>query len=259
MKDYYVAAIKGAILSQLPDARIVDISHEIKPFDTTHAAMVIRNCFFEFPKGSVHLIGVNPDGSEDEPHLIVEYEGHFFVGADNGVFSLIFDKKPDAVVKLDLPWESDNLTFPMRNLFVKAACHLIRGGTPEVIGKRTEGIRQAQRMHPLIDQSVIRAHVVHIDAYGNIISNCTRDLFKEVGKGREFIIQLPKVHYDIRKIHTHYNQVPAGEKVASFNSAGNLEIAINKGAPQNGGGASNLLGVRVGDIIRIEFYASQNR
>lgn len=256
--DYSVAVVKGAILSQLPTATIVDISHDVHPFDTNHAAMMLRHTWKEFPKKSVHLIGVNPDATAETPHVLVEYNGHYFIGADNGVFSLIFDKLPDAVYELTLPWDSDDLTFPLRSMFVKAACHLMRGGTAEVIGKRVEQVKQAERMRPLVETNTIRGHVVHVDRYGNVYSNITKSLFKEIGKGRDFIIQFRKASFDIRKIHRHYNEVLDGEMVALFNHTEILEIAINRGADGSGGGANNLLGLRLNDIIRIEFNASQD-
>lgn len=256
--DYAVAMVKGAILSQLPDVTIVDISHDVHPFDTNHAAMMVRNSFHEFPKGSVHVIGVNPDATAESPHVVVEYNGHFFIGADNGVFSLIFDKMPTAVYELTIPWDSDDITFPVRSVFVKAACHLLRGGTAGVIGKMREKVRGAERMRALVEANTIRGHAVHIDRYGNVHSNISKQLFKEVGKSRNFIIQFRKASFDIRKISKHYNEVIDGEMVAMFNHSGLLEIAINRGVEGNGGGASRLLGLKRNDIIRIEFNAGQD-
>lgn len=258
IKDHALAVVKGAIYSQLPGAIIVDISHSVSPFDTNHAAMMLRQSYYEFPQGSIHVIGVNPDSSAEIPHLVVEYNGHYFIGADNGVFSLIFDRTPDAVYELNLDWESNELTFPLRTIFVKAACHLARGGTPGVIGKEIKEIHQAERLRPLVEANALRGHVTHIDRYGNAHTNITYQLFRDVGKGREFYIQFRRRTFDIRKISAHYNDVVEGEKVAIFNHAKVLEIALNKGAEGTGGGAARLFNLSVGSVVRIQFNENQD-
>lgn len=258
-KDYYVAATKGAIWSQMPDVNIVDITHEIKPFDSQQAAFVVKNAWSNFPAGTVHIIGVNADQDVNITHLIVEFDGQYFIGADNGIFALLFDRSPDGVFELNLTQDSDELTFPTKNLFAKAAAHLARGGTPEVIGKRIDSVKQATDMLPVVENDVIKGSVIYVDVYGNVITNISRQIFKDVGKGREFAITFKRASFDIKKIHNKYNDVPEGEKVALFSHAGLLEIAINKGAPGNGGGASGLFGLVLSDIIRIDFNADTNR
>lgn len=258
-RDYYVAALKAFILAQAPEVQIVDISHEILPFSTVQAAFVIRNCWEDFPKGTVHVIGVNADADEDIHHKIVAVDGHYFIGADNGIFSLLFDRKPDRVYELNLNQDSDDLTFPTKNLFIKAACHLTRGGTPEVIGKEIEDVKAAEDFRAIVEESVIKGTVVYVDNYGNVVTNISMGLFKEVGRGRDFAIMFKRASMDIRKIHNAYNEVSEGEKVALFGSSGFLEIAINKGAPGNGGGANSLFGLKLNDIVRIEFNANQGR
>ena len=90
-KDHYLASVKGVILKQIPEARIVDISHNISPHNLTEAAFIIRNCYHDFPEGTIHIIGVSTIESEHTPHTIICTEGQYFIGADNGIFSLIFD------------------------------------------------------------------------------------------------------------------------------------------------------------------------
>lgn len=259
LRDYYVGALKGAIYSQVPGVTIVDISHHIKSFDTNQAAFVLRNAYRDFPPGTIHVIGVNPDASEKVDHLIVKCNDQYFIGADNGMFSLLFDIKVDDVFELNLSQDSDDLTFVTKNLFAKAACHLARGGTPEVIGKRTSGFRESERFRPVIDTHLIKGTVIYIDSYGNVITNISHQLFREVGRGRDFTIQMGLLKHDIREICTKYNDVKEGEKLALFGSSGFLEIAINKGTPESGGGAQTLFGLKINDTIRIEFNANQNR
>lgn len=253
LKDYYVASVKGAILTQFEDAHIIDISHSIPPFDIATASFVIRNTYRDFPKGTVHIIGVNPEADLQTSHLVVEYDEHFFIGADNGIFSLLFDRLPSNIVELNISQDSDEMTFPTKHVFVKAACHLARGGTMEVIGRRIEEVRQRELFRAVVEGNIIRGQVIYIDSYGNVISNITESLFKEVGKGRPFTIYFRRASYDIHQISKAYHDVPEGEKLALFSATGYLEIAINKGVEGSGGGANKLFGLKLNDTVRIEF------
>ena len=129
LKDYYVAGIKGHILSQLPDANIVDISHEIPAFNISVAAFCLKNCYYDFPKGSIHIIGVSPEANEFTRHVVIKYQNHYFIGADNGIFSLLFDEIPEVIFDLNIISNEEKRTFPTKDIFVSAACHIGRGGT----------------------------------------------------------------------------------------------------------------------------------
>src|SRR5690606_3426198 len=96
------AALKGSILSLKPNLNIIDITHNISPFNIQQAAFVLKNAFPYFPKGTVHLIGINSVFDEQVKYLAVEYKEHFFIGSDNGVFALMFDEKPSAIVELNI-------------------------------------------------------------------------------------------------------------------------------------------------------------
>tara|TARA_B100001287_G_scaffold144361_1_gene121404 strand:- start:6948 stop:7742 length:795 start_codon:yes stop_codon:yes gene_type:complete len=252
LKDYYVASVKGAIYSQLPEVNIVDISHDIPPFDIIHASFVIKNTFKQFPKNSVHIIGIDAETNEEVKHIIVKNHDQYFIGADNGIFSLIFDKQPDGA------WEIVNnntidFAFPTKDIFVPVACHLARGGLPALVGKPIDKIKTKQFFRPILDNNSIKGMVCYIDKYGNLMTNITKQVFKEVGKNRSFKIYLTKSEYSIQKIHHRYNEVPEGERIALFGSSGFLEIAINKGVKGSGGGASQLFGISINDIISLEF------
>lgn len=252
LRDHYVAAVKGAILTQFAEATIVDISHQIAPFDNQHAAFVLRNAYPEFPRGSIHIIGVNSEADGRTPHLIVRHDGHYFIGADNGIFSLLFDQKPHEAFELTLKLDTDHLAFPTKNIFVKAACHIARGGTPEVIGRKVVAIREQLNFRPVMMHEAIKGAVIHIDAYGNVVTNITREHFNELVKAHTFKISFGRSMHDIVEIHNTYSDVPAGERLAFFGATGFLEIAVNKGVAGVGGGAAQLLGLRVADPVRIE-------
>ena len=253
LKDYYVAAMKGAIYSQLPDVKIVDISHNIPPFDILHASFVLKNTFKQFPKNTIHIIGVDAEKNDENNHIIVKNYDQYFIGADNGIFSLIFDKKPDGIWNINIDTEINDYSFPTKDIFVPVACHLARGGLPSVVAKEIQEIKTKQLFRPIIDNNSIKAMVCYIDKYGNLMTNVTMQIFRDVGKNRSFKIFLTRSEYSIQKICSKYNDVPEGERVAIFGSSGFLEIAINKGVRGSGGGASQLFGIKINDIITIEF------
>ena len=253
LKDYYVAAIKGSIYSQLPDVNIVDISHNIPPFDILHASFVLKNTFKQFPKNTIHIIGVDAEKNEENSHVIVRNYDQYFIGSDNGIFSLMFDKRPDGIWNININTEIDDYSFPTKDIFVPIACHLARGGLPSVVANEIQEIKTKQLFRPIIDNNGIKGMVCYIDKYGNLMTNVTKQMFKDIGKNRPFKIFLTRSEYSIQKIHLKYNDVPDGERIAIFGSSGFLEIAINKGVKGSGGGASQLFGIKINDIITIEF------
>lgn len=248
LKDYYVASVKGAILSQTPNVKIIDITHEVPSFNFSKAAFIIKNCYKDFPQGTVHIIGVSSESSIEIPHIIVFDKGHYFIGADNGMFSLIFDTPPEKIVELNINQDTDRITFPTKDVFVKAACHIVRGGTLEVIGKLKAELEVRTLFSAVSENNTIRGMASYIDHYGNIITNITETLFKSFGRGRKFGIFFRNTSYEINQITNSYNSVIEGERVAMFSSTGFIEIAVNKG------NASKLFGIKENDIIRIEFY-----
>lgn len=253
LKDHYVAAVKGSILRQAPDVLIVDVSHLIKPFDNAQAAFVLRQAYPEFPRGTIHIIGVNPEADGQTPHLVVRHDGHYFIGSDNGIFSLLFDGRPQEAFELTMKLDEDHAAFPTKTVFVKAACHIARGGTPDVIGRKVVRIREQIGFQPASDAKSIRAKVVYVDSYGNLVTNVRKQLFDEIGKGRTFSIGFGRSMDDITKLHQTYADVPHGERVAFFGASGLLEIAVNKGVEGSGGGASRLFGVKETDPVLIDF------
>ncbi len=253
LKDYYVAGIKGHILSQLPNATIVDVSHEIPPFNISVAAFCLKNCYQHFPEGSIHILGVSPEADEYTRHLIIKHKGHYFIGADNGMFSLLFDDKPSEIFNLNIIPEEDRRTFPTKDVFVQAACHIGRGGTMELIGTRVEEIAERTNFQPVIEEDVIRGMAMYIDSYGNVTTNITKSLFQLVGKNRDFSIVFRRADYNIDELKFNYSEVPEGEKLALFSTNNHLEIAINKG------NASKLFGIKLSDTIRIEFRAPSQK
>ncbi|NVO03167.1 MAG: SAM-dependent chlorinase/fluorinase [Bacteroidetes bacterium] len=247
LKDHYLGAVKGTILSQIPETTIVDITHLIPSFDIQQASFILKNCYFNFPKGTVHIIGVNTEASIKSPHTAIEYDGHYFIGADNGVFALIFDNEPEKIIELNLIQDSDYFTFSTRDVFVKAAVHLANGNKIEELGLERKALNDRMHIKAVVEKSMIRGSVIYVDAYENVITNIRESLFKEIGKSRRFNIYFRTPGYEINQLSLSYNDVVLGEKLALFGSTGFLEIAINQGK------ASSLLGLKMNDVVRIEF------
>jgi S-adenosylmethionine hydrolase len=253
IKDFYLASIKGSIYKALPEAKIVDISHHIMPFDIAQAAFIVKNTYPDFPENTIHIISVDPEPSLNSNHIVIFYSGQFFIGNDNGMFSLLFDEIPDQIWKLTPPSNIGSSTFPSKSIFVWAASMLAKGAKLKEIGERIDKIRMRVAFRPVVEEELIKGTVIFIDGYGNVMTNIDKTLFEKVRDNRDFTIYFRGETYGINKICKSYNEVPPGEKLAIFGAGNFLEIAINKGVEGSGGGANKLFGIKLNDIIRIEF------
>ncbi len=245
LKDHYLAAVKGTIYSLFPDAQIVDISHQIPQFDIAQGAYIIRNSYSFFPKGSIHIIGINTVASIETPHIAVEYNDHFFIGADNGIFSLIFDSEPDKIIEIEIPQDSDYFTFSTKDVFVKAACMLAKGTNIIELGSPLTELNDKLRLKPIIDENSIKGMVIYVDVYENVITNISENQFKRVQKGRDFVIEVRKNL--IKKLSKSYTDVREGDILALFGSNGLMQIALNSDK------AKSLLGLDYYESIIITF------
>jgi S-adenosylmethionine hydrolase len=263
-KDHFVGAIKGTIYSELPDARIVDISHQISPFNITETAYILKNAYKSFPEGSIHIIGVDSELNIDNKHIALKLDNHYFICPDNGVISLLANEiQPEKIVEINIHDRVETI-FPVLDVFVKVACHIARGGTLEVIGKIIPEFKKMVELQPVIssDNSTIFGNVIYIDNYGNSISNISKKLFKEIGKGRDFEVIANR--YVFTTINTKYSDIvdftvpkdqrqKDGTRLAIFNSANYLEIAMYRSNLNTVGGAASLLGLNYRDVITIKF------
>jgi len=264
IKDHFVGAIKGTIYNELPDARIVDISHDISPFNITETAYILKNAYKSFPIGSIHIIGVDSELNDENKHIALKLDNHYFICPNNGVISLLANEiKPEKIVEINIH-DRVETSFPVLDVFVKVACHIARGGTLEVIGKAITTFKKIIELQPKIsdDLKTLTGNIIYVDNYGNSISNITKKVFQEVGKGRSFEINASKYHFT--KIQNKYSDIvdftlpidqrqKDGSKLAIFNSADYLEIAIFRSNLKNVGGASTLLGLNYRDTITIKF------
>lgn len=263
-KDHFVGAVKGAIYTELQDAKIVDITHEISPFNITETAYILKNSYKSFPKGSIHIVGVDSELSADNKHIAMELDNHFFVCPDNGIISMIASEiQPKKIVEINIHDRIES-SFPVLDVFVQVACFIARGGNLTVIGKEIFEYKKLVEIQPKVNQSQtqIIGGVLYVDNYGNIITNISQKMFNDVGKGRKFKITASRYSFD--KIFKRYNEIEGnttenkrqfdGDKLALFNSAGYLEIAIYRSNLKTVGGASTLLGLGYRDTVTIDFF-----
>jgi len=250
--NHYVASVKGALLKQIRDVTIVDVSHEVPCFDIEKGSFILRNSYHQFPTGTIHLIGLNTEAGADTPHVLVEHNGHYFIGADNGIFSILFDTNPSEVVEIDTYQDSNYFTFPTRDVFVKIAARIAKGERLSDIGHPYKSMKETFLFRPVVYDDRIIGRVIFVDNYQNFFVNIDEKTFRKIAMGRKFSIDL-KLHANcIDRFYDSYGDVPEGEVVALFSSTGYLEIAINKGK------ASGLLGFKVNDQITINFIQSHH-
>ncbi len=267
LSDYYVASLKGAILSACDSPYIVDISHAIRPFNISEAAFQLNACYTSFPKGTVHVVGVDSEpvvnfgGTDGSFPCIMEYDGHFFIACDNGFFgAFLGEKRPHAFWRVeDILSNPDNFKFPSKNILIPLACRILNGEHPSSFAKEFFEYKRALVPVAISETNLIKGHVIHVDSYGNAITNIDKELFYRFGENIPFILYFKKKDYYIDVISNTYNEVPQGEKVAIFNENNLLEIAINRGAAGGAGGAKQLFALHVNDLIRIEFTPQGSR
>lgn len=242
--DHYVAAIKAKIIGVNPGIRVEDISHGIKAADIAHAAFVLKSVFRDFPKGTVHLVGVDATGNREDAYIALQLEDHFFVGCDNGLFGLISEKPHQQLVELNV-LNAIRTTFPERDVFAHAASKLASGVSITNLGKPMPQFKKMIDRQVKATKKKITGSVVRVDSMGNLITNIPKDAFDILSKDKVFTIQFGGEKF--RRIHAEYNHADQGECFLVFNSLNLLEIGIYKG------NASELLGLGYDSSVHITF------
>ncbi|NDI99916.1 SAM-dependent chlorinase/fluorinase [Flavobacterium sp. LaA7.5] len=263
LKDHFVGALKGKILSEYREAVIVDISHDIDLFNIPEASYIIGAAYANFPKGTVHLIGVDAEHTKENRHIAMQWNDHYFICSDNGILSILTQKiVPQKIVEITIHDRFGEEATEM-DVFVKVAAHIARGGLLNVVGKDISEIRKINQLQPVVsnDNSTIKGYIVYIDHFGNCVTNITKRLFKDVGRGRDYeitfnnkVIKGIKDGYSDFTVNERFSLKDyEGEKLALFNEAGFLEIAIYRSNPSTVGTARSLLGLKYRDVVNIVF------
>lgn len=246
LQDHYVSAMKAVILGLAPEVRLIDVSHDIPAQDIMAGAWVIRNAAFMFPKGTVHLVVVDPGVGTDRHPVALEINGQYFVGPDNGIFSLFYDAYDFKAVKLNKQkyWRPErSRTFHGRDIFAPVAAHLSKGVPMEELGDPINDLVTYHWAVPIGDKDGLQGWVVHIDRFGNLITNISEELVEDLVGRRKVKIYVGNTVID-HMVNT-FGDVEEGDPVAFIGSSGMLEIGINKG------NAAKLLGVDKGAQVSL--------
>jgi len=246
--DYFVGAMKGVILTINPEARIVDITHEIPPQDILSGAFTLSSVYKNFPKGTIHVGVVDPGVGSARRAILVEAGHQLFVGPDNGLFSFIYEREAGArvfhVTNEDYFRNPASATFHGRDIFAPTAGALSNGVAPEELGVEIRDYVRLAEINPkLAGEGYIEAAIIHIDRFGNCITNLTHDRLTQemIERGVTLTIN----GQEIKTFRRFFAEENEGAPFAIWGSAGFLEIAINRAS------AAKMLGVRTGQLIRV--------
>lgn len=227
-QDYLVGAIKGQLLQVNPEFRLIDISHQLAPFNYPQSAYVCRNAIKNFPAFTYHIILVNLFEKKPDRLLLAFHKNQYILCADNGLLTMILEEKPELVMGLTLSKTETKNTLYCIRIFGEAIKKLESGSPLSGIGEPDIAIIEKNHLRPLLGENWIEGQIIFIDHFENVIVNITREEFELQRKGRNFKIVFKRDEI-IDKISETYADASDGEKLALFNSAGYLEIAINKG------------------------------
>lgn len=252
-QDFLTGAVKGQLLQVNNEFKIIDISHELSPFNYPQAAYVCRNAIKNFPPKTFHIVLVNLFDKRPEHLLFIEHNDQYIGCADNGLITMILEETPQKMVALSLDPSEQKNTLYCSKIFAKAYQNILDGKTLEECGDPEVSIEVKNPLRPLLREKYMEGQIIFIDNFENVIINITKEEFEEQRRGRSFKIVFKRDEI-IEKISESYADVHESEKLALFNSANYLEIAINKG---NAAGLFGLEGYS--EKVSVQTQYMQNR
>ena len=243
LDDNYVAILKGAMLSENPGLQMVDITHNVAHYDIVQGAFLLKNTYHYFPENTIHLVSIN-NYSGNLAFIAFQHDGYYFVGPDNGIFSLVFSKLTSPAYRL--AYDAGD-PFPLKDVFTHAVSHLCSNKPMHEIGLPAGETERRIALQPVIGPSQIRGSVIYGDHYENVVVNIPKALFEKVRNGRKFALYF-KRNDPITALCHIYHEAPVGEPLCLFNAAGHLEIAINMGK------AGSMLGLKLDDVVEVKCF-----
>ncbi|RAJ08371.1 hypothetical protein LX64_01021 [Chitinophaga skermanii] len=250
LQDYLAGAIKGQLLQCCPEAKIIDVSHQISPYNLPQAAYVCKSAFEHFPAGTFHLVLINLFDRKPDHMLLAQYNDQYVVCADNGFITMINGEMPTQIVKIKLDTTKPRNSINIITQMAKAIQEMIEGKSMFEVGEKITGIVEKRNLQPLTGEDYIEGQILHIDNFENVVVNITQEQFEQHRGQREFKIYFRRDEV-INQISETYPDVPEGHKLALFNAAGYLEIAVNKG---NAAGLFGLQGFRKDQLVQPNPY-----
>ncbi len=247
LKDPYVGILKGVIAQIAPQTSVIDLTHEISSFDIVQAGFALHQAYRYFPKGSIFVAVVDPGVGSARQVLLVQTKDYFFLAPDNGLLTLVLaHEKPIKVIRLENRkyfLKECSQTFHGRDIFAPVAAHLSKGIAPQQFGKLISNYQKLDDFSPQVQKNKIIGQIIHIDHFGNAITNLSQDFLKKYFPNLKFQIVVKKKKFS--SVKKYYAQNKAGEITLLFGSAGFLEIAVNQGS------AAKKMKLKNGDAIEI--------
>jgi S-adenosylmethionine hydrolase len=242
VKDPYAGIMKGVILSVNPDVRIVDITHEVDPQDVREGAFIVAEYYRHFEKGTIHVVVVDPTVGSDRKPIIFTRDGYFFVGPDNGLFTLILDDATPvfAIENKRYMRKQVSSTFHGRDIFAPAAAYLASGVQLSTFGTLVQDPVRLPAIYPVIEENVLKGEVVRFDHFGNAITNIYGGIIQDFSQGRQVIITLRDRSFS--GMHKSYYE---GETTCLVGSSGYLEFGYFKGSLRD------KMGLKKGDAVKV--------
>lgn len=242
--DVYAAQFRGDLLRMIPEAMVIDLTHQIPDYNIVTGAYAVKHSYLHFPPDTVHVVRVNEQGIGNEDIIAAYYNRHYFIAPDNGILPLVFNGAPEWIRKADV----DKFSGRRAGLIYARLCKMLLEGFPdEAFLKPADDIKQQIGFAVMRQETAVRGIVVMVDHFGNLITNIhITDLNDYLRRFDEMEVQY-RDREVIRELSNYYNDVRQGEPLARFNDDGYLEIAINTG------NAAGMLGIRYGDIVNVRF------
>lgn len=255
IKDTYVGVMKAVILSIYPEARIVDLCHEISPQDVQQAAFLLDTAWGYCPKGTVHVVVVDPGVGSERRVLAVEAHEQRFIAPDNGVLTYVLARAREyraySVERSEHFLPDVSQTFHGRDVMAPVAAAVARGLAVEELGPEIMGpVMRFPVSKPVMNESGLVGHVIHVDRFGNLVTDLTEtDVLtwqREIGADA-FVIRVGDSA--IEEIRMAYAGADPGELLAIYGSSGRIEVSLNLGS------AADCLGLGTGAIVMLEARA----
>ena len=246
IEDSYVGQMKGVLYSINPDIKLIDLTHSISSGDVFGAAFVLKTCYRAFPGGTIHLVVVDPGVGGERKPIVVSTAEYLFVGPDNGVFSYIYSENRFEIYSIsnqDYIAESVSHTFHGRDIFAPVCGHLSLGAKVETVGRRMAEPVRVTLPQPKIEEKDLLGEVIHIDPFGNLVTDISKECFEEFPQDEEVFVEIRGTRID----GMSQSYVEKDKILAIFGSSRLLEISLSRGR------ADEFLGVKTGEpvVVRI--------
>jgi hypothetical protein len=236
-QDYFVGAMKGALLQTSPNVEIIDIAHNIPAHDIFQAAFMLKNYYRYFPNGSIHVVVVDPGVGTARRPILTSSESGLFVAPDNGVLSYVYAEEERYEVREITAdhyfMKPRSKTFDGRDVFAPVAGWLARGVNPSSLGEPIDDYKKFDPPQPVaIKEDAWKCKILYVDRFGNLIGNLPKEQFKELlnaSEKRRFAFRIGDC--TISKISQNFAEGEKGDEIlAIFGSSGLLEFCVNQGS-----------------------------